>query len=187
MNMKKLTTMLSLVLFFTTLAFAQDEMQWLFSLEDRGGGEVELVADVKIKQGWYLYDTNIPEGGPTPTQISFDNLTGAEPVGAFHAAGKEAKVKFDAIFGMQIGTFQESARFVQRLRVTDKNSFAVAGDVRAQACNDQSCTPPLPNDFAFTAADLPSTVMVAAAAESTALTALQPLESVGSDSSRSRQ
>jgi len=182
MNMKKLTTMLSLVLFFTTFAFAQDEMQWRFSLEDRGGGEVELVADVKIKQGWYLYDTNIPEGGPTPTQISFDNLTGAEPVGAFHAAGKEAKVKFDAIFGMQIGTFQESARFVQRLRVTDKNSFAVAGDVRAQACNDQSCTPPLPNDFAFTAADLPSTVMVAAAAESTALTALQPLESVGSDS-----
>lgn len=174
--------MLSLVLSFTTLAFAQDEMQWRFSLEDRGGGEVELVADVKIKQGWYLYDTNIPEGGPTPTQISFDILTGAEPVGAFHAAGKEAKVKFDAIFGMQIGTFQESARFVQRLRVTDKNSFAVAGDVRAQACNEQSCTPPLPNDFAFNAADLPATVMAAAAPESTALTALQPLESVGSDS-----
>ncbi len=182
MHMKKLTTMLSLVLFFTTLAFAQDEMQWHFSLEDRGGGEVELVADVKIKQGWYLYDTHIPEGGPTPTQISFDNLTGAEPVGAFQAAGKEAKVKFDEIFGMQIGTFQESARFVQRLRVTDKNSFAVAGDVRAQACNELSCTPPLPNDFAFNAADLPATVMGTAAAESTALTALQPLQSAGSDS-----
>lgn len=184
MNMKKMTTLLSLVLLFTTYSFAQDEMRWSFSLEDRGNGEVELVADVMIKQGWYVYDTRIPDGGPTPTQISFDELTGAETVGAFQAAGKEAKVKFDEIFGMQIGTFQESARFVQRLRVTDKNSFVIAGDVRAQACDDQSCTPPLPNDFAFSAADLPSTVTVAVSAAApdgesagiTTLTTLQPLE-----------
>jgi thiol:disulfide interchange protein DsbD len=186
MNMKKMTTLLSLVLLFTTYSFAQDEMRWSFSLEDRGNGEVELVADVMIKQGWYVYDTRIPDGGPTPTQISFDELTGAETVGAFQAAGKEAKVKFDEIFGMQIGTFQESARFVQRLRVTDKNSFVIAGDVRAQACDDQSCTPPLPNDFAFSAADLPSTVTVTVAVSTaapdgesagiTTLTTLQPLE-----------
>ncbi len=184
MNMKKMTTLLSLVLLFTTYSFAQDEMRWSFSLEDRGNGEVELVADVMIKQGWYVYDTRIPDGGPTPTQISFDELTGAETVGAFQAAGKEAKVKFDEIFGMQIGTFQESARFVQRLRVTDKNSFVIAGDVRAQACDDQSCTPPLPNDFAFSAADLPSTVTVAVSTAApdgesagiTTLTMLQPLE-----------
>ncbi|MDY0182221.1 MAG: cytochrome c biogenesis protein CcdA [Proteiniphilum sp.] len=182
--MKKMTTLLSLVLLFTTYSFAQDEMRWSFSLEDRGNGEVELVADVMIKQGWYVYDTRIPDGGPTPTQISFDELTGAETVGAFQAAGKEAKVKFDEIFGMQIGTFQESARFVQRLRVTDKNSFVIAGDVRAQACDDQSCTPPLPNDFAFSAADLPSTVTVAVSTAApdgesagiTTLTTLQPLE-----------
>ena len=179
-----MTTLLSLVLLFTTYSFAQDEMRWSFSLEDRGNGEVELVADVMIKQGWYVYDTRIPDGGPTPTQISFDELTGAETVGAFQAAGKEAKVKFDEIFGMQIGTFQESARFVQRLRVTDKNSFVIAGDVRAQACDDQSCTPPLPNDFAFSAADLPSTVTVAVSTAApdgesagiTTLTTLQPLE-----------
>ena len=179
-----MTTLLSLVLLFTTYSFAQDEMRWSFSLEDRGNGEVELVADVMIKQGWYVYDTRIPDGGPTPTQISFDELTGAETVGAFQAAGKEAKVKFDEIFGMQIGTFQESARFVQRLRVTDKNSFVIAGDVRAQACDDQSCTPPLPNDFAFSAADLPSTVTVAVSTAApdgesagiTTLTMLQPLE-----------
>ncbi len=183
MNMKKMTTLLSLVLLFTTYSFAQDEMRWSFSLEDRGNGEVELVADVMIKQGWYVYDTRIPDGGPTPTQISFDELTGAETVGAFQAAGKEAKVKFDEIFGMQIGTFQESARFVQRLRVTDKNSFVIAGDVRAQACDDQSCTPPLPNDFAFSAADLPATVTALTSTTTTAgesgdtpLTALQPLE-----------
>ncbi len=178
MNMKKVTTLLSMALLFTAFTFAQEEMVWTFTLEDKGNSEIELVADVKIKQGWYVYDTTIPEGGPTPTQINFDNLTGAETVGAFHAAGKEAKVKFDPIFGMQIGTFQESARFVQRLRVTDKSTFTIAGDVRAQACDDQSCTPPLPNDFAFNTAELPAAVTASAST-----TSPQPMATTASDSS----
>ncbi|MBF6627604.1 MAG: thioredoxin family protein [Proteiniphilum sp.] len=161
--MKKRIIFLTLFIFSLTLLSAQDEMVWNFTLEDRGNGEIELVADVKIKQGWYVYDTQIPDGGPTPTQISFDRMTGAEPVGTFHAAGKEAKVKYDEIFQMTIGTFQNSARFVQRLKVTDKSAFSVEGDVRAQACDDQSCTPPLPNDFSFDSADLPTTVIESAA------------------------
>src|SRR5690554_3862366 len=131
--MKKLSLLLSLFFLSIAASFAQDEMVWNFTLEDKGNGEIELVADVKIKQGWYVYDTQIPDGGPTPTQISFDRMTGAEPVGTFHAAGKEAKVKYDEIFQMTIGTFQNSARFVQRLKVTDKSAFSVEGDVRAQA------------------------------------------------------
>lgn len=174
MDMKKRIIFLTLFIFSLTLLSAQDEMVWNFSLEEQGNGEIALVADVKIKQGWYVYDTQIPDGGPTPTQISFDRLTGAEPVGTFQAAGKEAKVKYDEIFQMTIGTFQESARFVQQLRITDKKNFAIAGDVRAQACDDQSCTPPLPNDFSFTANDLPATVSESAA--SPAETAMTPLE-----------
>jgi len=177
MCMKKLTLLLSLLFLSLTISFAQDEMVWSFTLEDRGNGEIELVADVKIKQGWYVYDTQIPDGGPTPTQISFDRMNGAELVGAFHAAGKEAKVKYDEIFQMSIGTFQNNARFVQRLRVTDKSSFSLLGDVRAQACDDQSCTPPLPVDFAFTAAQLPPAVTeVAASATPERGTALSQME-----------
>ena len=160
--MKKLSLLLSFLFLGMAVSFSQDEMVWNFTLEDKGNGEIELIAAVKIKQGWYVYDTRIPDGGPTPTQISFDRLSGAEPVGAFHAAGKEAKVKYDEIFQMTIGTFQNNARFVQRLKVTDKDAFAIEGDIRAQACDDQSCTPPLPNDFSFTAAQLPATVTEAA-------------------------
>lgn len=163
--MKRITNLFGFLFLFVTLALAQDEMIWSFSLEDKGNGEVDLVADVKVKQGWHLYDTEIPDGGPTPTQMSFDQLTGAEAVGKFHAIGKQATVKYDDIFQMDIGTFENTARFVQRLKVTDKNKFSVQGDVRAQACDDRSCTPPLPNDFSFTAAQLPATLSVAAQAD----------------------
>lgn len=183
--MKRAIILLSLLYFTTLLSFSQDEMRWSFSLEDRGNGEVAIVANVKIKQGWHLYDTKIPEGGPTPTQISFDKIVGAEPVGEFHAVGKKANVKFDQIFGMEIGTFQESARFEQRLRITNKNNFALMGDVRAQACDDQSCTPPLPNDFEFGVSNLPTTVAAVAPTEKESeqvapITGFQPLE-IGGD------
>lgn len=152
--MKSVTTLFGFLFLFTSLIFAQDEVKWNFYLEDKGNGEIDLVAEAKIKKGWYLYDTDIPEGGPTPTQLSIDKITGAEPSGKFHADGKQATVKYDAIFGMEIGKFQDNARFAQRLRVTDKDNFSIQGDVRAQACDDSSCTPPLPHDFSFTSAQL---------------------------------
>jgi len=169
MYIKRSTALLGLLFLCVSLVFSQDEMRWDFSLKDVGNGEIELVADVQIKQGWYLYDTKIPDGGPTPTQISFDRIVGAEPIGEFHADTK-AKVKYDGIFQMTIGTFQNNARFIQRLKVTDKAGFTLQGDVRAQACDDSSCTPPLPNDFSFTAAQLPATVTVTASAASTPAT-----------------
>ncbi len=173
--MKSLTTLFGFLFLLTSLAFAQDEATWSFSLQDKGKGEIDLVAEAKIKKGWHLYDTDIPDGGPSPTQLSFDKVTGAEPVGEFHADGKQATVKYDAIFQMNIGTFQDNARFVQRIRVTDKAGFSIQGDVRAQACDNSSCTPPLPHDFSFTAAELPATVTVAAPVVSAASETSLPL------------
>ncbi|MCE5206203.1 MAG: thioredoxin family protein [Porphyromonadaceae bacterium] len=150
------------------MVFSQNEVVWHFSLKDAGNGEIELLADAQIKQGWHLYDTKIPDGGPTPTQINFDRIAGVTPLGEFHAETK-AKVKYDGIFQMTIGTFQNNARFIQRLKVTDKAGFMLQGDVRAQACDDSSCTPPLPIDFSFTAAQLPATVTTPSATGETSL------------------
>ncbi|HBG39941.1 cytochrome c biogenesis protein CcdA [Limibacterium fermenti] len=155
----------SLFLISSFLTFAQDEVSWKFSLQDKGNGEVELTADATIQAGWHIYDTRLPEDGPYPTSLSLDKLTGAEAVGEFQASGKKATVKYDAVFQMEIGTFENAARFVQRFKVTDKQKFALSGDIRTQACNDQSCLPPLPVDFSFTSANLPSTLVVSAAAK----------------------
>lgn len=149
-------------------SIAQSPLSWNFSLEDAGNGEVNIVAKATIQQGWYMYDTHIPDGGPTPTMIEFDNITGAELVGEFRSTDKKATVKYDEIFEMEIGTFTGSVTFSQKLRVTDKQNFSVEGNVRAQACNDQTCTPPLPVDFSFTSAQLPASLAVAASAASPA-------------------
>jgi thiol:disulfide interchange protein DsbD len=94
--------------------------------------------------------------------IEFDEIKGAVPVGEFKSIDKKAKVKFDEIFMMEIGSFTNSVTFAQKLKVTDKSSFSVIGNVRAQACNDQTCTPPLPVDFSFTGSNLPATLVITA-------------------------
>src|SRR5690554_1711385 len=141
---------------------AQNPISWDFKLSDAGNGEVNILATATVEQGWYMYDTNIPEGGPNPTMIEFDEIRGAVAVGDFKSVDKEAKVKFDEIFQMEIGSFTNSVTFAQRLKVTDKSAFSVIGNVRAQACNDQTCTPPLPVDFSFTGSNLPATLVITA-------------------------
>ena len=143
---------------------AQNPISWDFKLSDAGNGEVNILATATVEQGWYMYDTNIPEGGPNPTMIEFDEIRGAVAVGDFKSVDKEAKVKFDEIFQMEIGSFTNSVTFAQRLKVTDKSAFSVIGNVRAQACNDQTCTPPLPVDFSFSGSNLPASLVVTGSA-----------------------
>lgn len=177
MNRKRIFVAFTL-LFALSQLFSQNVISWKFSLQDRGNGEVDVIADATIQQGWYMYDAEIPENGPNPTSISFDELKGAKTVGKFKSVEKKPKMKDDPIFSMTIGIFEGSAKFAQRLKITDKNAFSAAGDVRAQACNDESCTPPLPTDFSFSAADLPKTVIVAEAPVATDAQPASPADDV---------
>ena len=171
MNKKIVLSILSLFFLATFSIFAQEPISWNFSIEDAGSGEVDIVAKATVDQGWYMYDTEIPEGGPNPTMIEFDEITGGELVGKFKASDKKAVVKFDEIFQMEIGSFTNTVTFKQRIKVTDKANFAAVGNVRAQACNDATCTPPLPVDFEFGANSLPTTVTVSSTADASTTTA----------------
>lgn len=134
---------------------AQTPVSWNFKLENKGNGEIDLVASASIEPGWHLYDTQIPDGGPFPTSITIDEIKGATVVGKFKSVNSKLIKEFDKIFEMEIGYYSNSATFVQRIKVTDKDKFSLKGDVRAQACNDRECTPPIPIDFGFSADKLP--------------------------------
>lgn len=161
---KYLFTLFLLLTVVMGQTLAQTPVGWSFKLVDRGNDQVDLVANATIDPGWHLYDTNIPDGGPYPTSISIDEIKGAEIVGGFKAVNSKLHKEFDKIFEMIIGYYENNASFVQRLKITDKAKFSIAGDIRAQACNDRECTPPIPVDFNFTSTNLPSTVSAIASA-----------------------
>lgn len=149
---------LATLLFLSTIIRAQNIVKWNFSLTDKGNGEIELIAAAAIQYGWHLYDAEIPEDGPFPATLSIETLKGAKPIGKFHAVEKKPIVKFDPIFKMDVRFFENSAKFAQRFKITNKSAFLLIGDIRAQACDDKNCTPPLPVKFSFKSTDLPAKI-----------------------------
>lgn len=169
--MKKILFLLTLVLFSvsTWAQMGDAPLHWKFSLKDVGNGEVELIADVTIDNGWHMYGLVIEGGIPYPTELSIDEIKGAQKVGELKAVDSKLIEGFDPIFEKNIGYYENKAKFVQRLKVTDKASFTLSGDFRAQACNDESCTPPLPISFSYTGKDLPSTLQVGSTTSSSTI------------------
>ena len=161
---KGILVLLFILSFFSGKLLADGPVSWKMSIADKGNGEIELVANATIAAGWHLYDTQIPDGGPFPTSISIDEIKGAVAVGSFHAVNSKLHKDFDKVFEMEIGYYEKTATFVQKFRITDKSKFVLKGDVRAQACNDRECTPPIPVDFSFTSGNLPASVTVSTTA-----------------------
>lgn len=161
---KGILVLLFILSFFSGKLLADGPVSWKMSIADKGNGEIELVANATIAAGWHLYDTQIPDGGPFPTSVSIDEIKGAVAVGSFHAVNSKLHKDFDKVFEMEIGYYEKTATFVQKFKITDKSKFVLKGDVRAQACNDRECTPPIPVDFSFTSGNLPASVTVSTTA-----------------------
>ena len=157
MNIKKTLLAILFTVLFTANVFPSP-VSWTFKITDKGNGEAELQADATINNGWHLYSTDIPDGGPYATSLTIDKIKGATTIGKFHAVNSKLHKEFDKIFEMEIGYYETKATFVQRLKITDKATFAIEGDIRAQACNDSECTPPIPNTFIFKTKDLPASI-----------------------------
>ena len=135
--MKKM--ILSLLLLVTALqAGAQKPVTVSHELTAKGS-EVVIEFIAEIADGYYMYSTDIPKGGPKPTYVKFTELEGAELVGEL-APVDEAKSKYEPVFDMQVTYFEEFASFTQKFKVLDKN-FKLKGTLNYQSCGDMGCVP----------------------------------------------
>lgn len=162
--MKKTFIFLLFLTVSITGLYAQDPASWSINLVDKGNGEVELTATVKIDPTWHIFDMKVPDGGPISTTIEIDKLKGATKVGGLKVINSKHKTKYDDIFQMEYGYYEDQATFVQRFKVTDKAAFVVEGDLRGQVCSeiDGQCIP-VKESFNFSSKSLPATLVVAAA------------------------
>lgn len=133
-----------------------DVLSWKATLEDKGTAEKKIIVTAKIKDGWHLYDQNMPEDGPNSTEFTFYKLQGARKVGGF-VADRKATEQYDKQFEMTLRFFDKQVSFVQNIVVTDPEKFYIELGVTAQACDDQACLPPATEEFTFKRTDLKST------------------------------
>ena len=135
--MKKL--IMSLLLLVTVLqAGAQKPVTVSHDLTAKGS-EVVIEFIAEIEDGYYMYSTDIPKGGPKPTYVKFAELEGVELVGEL-APVEKAKSKYEPVFEMQVTYFEEYASFTQKFKVLEKN-FKLKGTMHYQSCGDMGCVP----------------------------------------------
>ena len=146
--MKKTTLALFLV-FIAAIANSQiiEPVKWSFGAKQTGN-EVELNFTATINEGWYLYDTNLPEGGPIATEIVFENPTLFIPVGELLKDPQPVE-KFDNIFQLNIRYFRNKVTLTQKIRLLTNEPLVIKGYVSYMSCDDDVCLPPSETQFSF--------------------------------------
>ena len=148
--MKKLFSTLALVLCFVTMTFAQilEPVKWDAQIE-RDGKNAEIVLTATIDDTWHIYGLEETDKGPIATKIEFNNLVGAELNGGLEIR-TEAHTIFDNMFECEITSFEKTAVFAQKIKITEED-WGVGVVASGQACSEVvgSCLLFGPYNFAF--------------------------------------
>lgn len=141
LQMKRLSNLL-LLLCFTIIANAQmlEPVKFASQLKTNNTAEAEIVFSATIEKGWHVYSTNLGTDGPIQAEFKAEKLDGVELVGTLKAVGKEIS-EFDEMFGMKLRYFENSVKFVQKIKFTKPN-YSIDCYLTYGACNESSCLPP---------------------------------------------
>ena len=122
----------------TSATYAQDATFVKTSYNVLSDGNVELVFDVQISDGWYMYSATPVKGGPMTANFDLSADTPAQPQGAM-VDGTEAHTKFDSAFGLEVYYFEGNGQFRQIITPSAEGNFTVQGTLVYQTCNGEEC------------------------------------------------
>ena len=131
-------------------------------------GQLEISFRGTIEEGWHVYGTNIPEGGPTATTITLEKQDGVKPIDGIKTIG-DVHRGLDPMFGVEVETIEKEVTFVQTYEV-DKEGYNISGYLTFGACNDENCLPPTTVDFSFKSGNATTTEATETKAEAVAET-----------------
>lgn len=146
--MKKLTLLLFSV-FISLQIFSQiiEPIKWNFDSK-QNGREVDLIFEAVIDENWHLYDTNLPDGGPVPTQIVYEDSLLFDFTGELETNPQPIE-KFDNIFQLTLRYFSNKAVLTQKIKLKSDDPVEINGYVLFMGCDDEMCLPPNEAEFSF--------------------------------------
>ncbi len=136
-----------ILLSFSSFSQIEEPVKWSFSSK-QSGQDVQLIFKAVIDQGWHLYDTSLPEGGPVPTSVNYNDSSLFELNGEMKKNPQPLEV-FDKTFQMDLRYFSRQAEFIQNIRLKSDEPVTISGYVEFMVCDDEKCLPPTEADFEF--------------------------------------
>ena len=134
-----------------------------------------------IDDGWHMYSTNLPKGGPQPLSITLDTADGVTLDGEL-TPSKAPHEQVDNVFHMKLGWWTDAVTITQAFTAT-KPDYKIEGYLTYMVCNDVTCQAPTKEQFIFngTAQAAAQPVAVDSEAAVIPMTELKPAEKVSAD------
>lgn len=148
--MKKTTLfLLFLCSVFSLTAQIHEPVKWRFELKGVSETEAEIWLKASIESPWHMYALTLPEGGPVPTTITFESVTGAKLTGSVESSSK-VQTAYDKSFDMELSWYTDEVLFVQKLALEGAiEDVSIEGEVSYMVCNDENCLPPTQEPFSI--------------------------------------
>ena len=147
--MKKIFFILTLIFAFTA-SYAQnkDNVSWTFSAKNLPNGNVELLFDAVVNEGFRLYSPYNPAGASMPLSITLDENA------AFTTDGKIIELQtpqehYEEIFDVTEKFFRGKAEFKIVIKPVKNEPFIVTGKIKGQACDDNFMCTMVKKDFSI--------------------------------------
>ena len=137
---KLIRSLLPVVAAFLALTAGAQNAAWTSTVEPLGDDAYRIVLEASIPQPYHMYDMGPYEGGPNATAIVFTPGEGVSLEGGVEQLSTP-HYYYDDIYQMQIGTFEEKARFAQNVKLSAPQA-QVAVQIEWMICDDTSCMPP---------------------------------------------
>jgi hypothetical protein len=138
---------LSLVLFafLNGLSQAKDPVKWMASYKSISATEGEIIINAIIEKGWHTYSQKPITDGPLPTVFTFSPGKDYQLVGKTDES--ETEEEYVEAFGAKVFHFSNTAKFIQKVKITGKSGFSIAFKVEYMCCDNKMCLPPKTTDL----------------------------------------
>lgn len=148
--MKKFTLVVVVLFFAVSGAFAQihTPVKWQVAYKKTSNTEAVVLVRAIIDDGWHIYSTDVPSGGPIATSFAFNKSNDFTVVGK--TLEPKPKSKYEAVFKMDVPYHSKEVTFQQKVKLNGKKETRVAGTVTFMACDATQCLPPDDYSFAVT-------------------------------------
>ncbi len=140
--MKRLFLLVVTVFALHISAYSQmaEPVLWSYKAEKLADNQYAITISADIADGWYVYSQDLPQHGPVPTKINFEQNPNIVLQGKPLEMGNK-KETFDPNFQMTVTKFSGRTLFIQKISVTTTVP-QVKGSLSYMTCNGQMCMPP---------------------------------------------
>lgn len=133
---------------FTSNSQVVHPVKWNNQFKVINDTEATATFTASIEDGWHMYSTTLPEGGPISTSVNWTNLKGVKLDGGL-VPSRPPHEEVDMIFHLKLGWWEKDVTLTQNFKITDKDNITIDGNIEYMACSEGSCTPINKEPFSF--------------------------------------